>query len=477
MKVMLLYPKWTGAYGIFAHFAKRASTWPPLNLGYLAAVAEKKGHEVKIIDGQVENISLQKTIEQTGAFKPDIIGITATTPFYHLAIELAKGLKQVNGKTPIVIGGPHITLVGEEAFAPFFDYAFIGEAERSWPMFLERYQNGRDISSVKGILFRDGDNVNFTGMPDPIDNLDSIPFPARHLLKMDKYKVGTLRGTKNFTSILFSRGCPFKCIFCITKIFGPRVRRRSVKSVVDEIKSVVSEFNIRHFYFADDNLTLERNYIMEMCDFIDRERLSITFEGSTRANCVDEELISKMTRSGLIRISFGLETVDPEMRRIMRKEIPIESYAIANRLTNKYGVETINSLILGLPGETRETVKKTLSYLRNARDIQHASFSIAVPYPGTELLEMAKKGEHGVKLITEDFSKYRRYGSAVISVNELSPNDLIRLQNDALVSIYLAPWRIKPMLKRMGIIGGFLMLIRLIISIAHLLVNKASKTS
>lgn len=250
-----------------------------------------------------------------------------------------------------------------------------------------------------------------------------------------------------------------------------------MKSVVDEIKSVVSEFNIRHFYFADDNLTLDRNYIMEMCDLIDRERLSITFEGGTRANCVDEELISKMARRGLIRISFGLETVDPEMRRIMKKEIPIECYAMANRLTNKYGVETINSLMLGLPGETRETVKKTLSYLRSARDIQHASFSIATPYPATEFYEIAKRGEHGVKLITEDFSKYRRYGSAVISVNELSANDLIRLQNDALVSIYLAPWRIKPMLKRMGIIGGFLMLIRLIISIGHVLLNKVSKTS
>lgn len=183
MKVMLLYPKWTGVYGIFAHFAKRASTWPPLNLGYLAAVAEKKGHEVKIIDGQVENISLPKIIQETPSFKPDIIGITATTPFYHLAIELAKELKQLDGKTPIVIGGPHITLVGEEAFSPLFDYAFIGESDESWPMFLERYQNGKDISSVKGILFRDGDNVKFTGMPEPIGNIDSIPFSRKAFIK------------------------------------------------------------------------------------------------------------------------------------------------------------------------------------------------------------------------------------------------------------------------------------------------------
>lgn len=477
MKVVLVYPTWTSNYGIATYFAKRASVWPPLNLANLAAVAEKKGHEVRIVDGQVENMSLRKTIEQIEVFKPDIIGITATTPFYHIASDLARGLKHSNSKTPIAVGGPHISILREKAFSSFWDYAFIGEADESWPMFLEQYENGKDVSNVKGILYRDGGNVKFTGMPDPIDDLDSIPFPARHLLKMNKYKLGTSQGTKNFTSIMYSRGCPFKCIFCNTKLIGHRVRRRSVRLVVDEIISVVSHFNIRHFYFADDNLTLNRDYTLQMCDMIDKEGLSITFEGSTRANLIDEELISRMAKSGLIRISFGLETVDPEMRRIMRKEVPLESYATANRLTNEYGVETLNSVMIGMPGETRETVKKTLSYLRNARDIQQANCSIAVPYPGTELYEMAERGEHGLRLMTKDFREYRRYSSAVMSVGSLSPDDLIKLQNAAFVSIYAAPWRWKPMLKKMGLIGGLLTFSRLIISIAHLLVNKASKTS
>lgn len=475
MKVILLFPRWTTDYGMFAYFAKRISIWPPLNLAYLAAVAEKEGHEVRIIDGQVEDMSLRKMIEHTAAFNPDIIGITATTPFYHIATDLARGLKEANSKIPIVIGGPHITLVKDEAFSPFFDYAFIGESEKSWPMFLERYQNGEDISSVKGILFRDNGQVKFTGAADPIDDMDFIPLPARHLLKMDKYKIGTLHGTKNFTSIMFSRGCPFKCIFCSNNIFGGRVRRRSVRSVVDEIKSVVSEFNIRHFSFADDNLTLDRHYILEMCNLIDKEELSITFEGSTRANLVDEELISRLARIGLIRISFGLETVDPEIRRIIKKEVPLESYTAAYRLTNKYGIETLDSVMLGLPGETRETIKKTLSYLRHARGIHQASFSIATPYPGTELYEMAKKGEHGLKLMTEDFSEYRRYGSAVMSVGDLSPDDLIRLQNDAFVSIYLAPWRIKPMVKRMGIMGALVTYSRLIRSLGNILFYQVSR--
>jgi len=462
MKIMLLYPMWTSSYGIAAYFARRASVWQPLNLAYLAAIAEMKGHEVSIIDGQCENMSLQKMIGETEAFKPDIIGITATTPFYHIASELAKGLKYSNSKTPIAIGGSHISLLREKAFSSFWDYAFIGEADESWQMFLEQYENGKDVSNVKGILYRDGDNVKFTGMPDSIGNLDSIPFPARHLLKMDRYKLGTLKGRKRFASIMFSRGCPFKCIFCSIGLLGHQVRRRSARLVVDEIISVVSQFNIRHFYFADDNLTLNRDYTLQMCDMIDKENLSITFEGSTRANLVDEELISRMAKSGLIRLSFGLETAAPEVRRIMRKEVPLESYAIANKLTNKYGVETLNSVMIGLPGETRETINTTLSYLRNTRDIQQANCSIAVPYPGTELYEMAKKGEYGLKLITKDFTEYRRYGSAVMSVGDLSPDDLIKLQNAAFVSIYAAPWRWKPMLKKMGLIGGLLTFSRLI---------------
>lgn len=476
MKIVLVYPRWTANYGITSYFARRASVWPPLNLTTLAAIAEEHGHEVKIVDGQVENMSLPQTIAEIGAFKPDIIGITATTPFYHIASELAKELKHLDSNLPLVIGGAHITILRERAFSSFWDYGFVGEADKSWPQFLERYQNGQDISSVKGILYRDNGQVKFTGMPEIFENLDLIPFPARHLLKMNKYKLGTLQGMKHFTSIMFSRGCPFRCIFCSNDLYGHRVRRRSAKLVVDEISSVVSQFNIRHFYFADDNLTLNRDYILQMCDMIDKEGLSITFEGSTRANLIDEELIARLVKSGLIRISFGLETVDPEMRRIMKKEVPLESYTIANRLTNKYGVETLNSVMIGLPGETRETINKLLSYLRNARDIQQANCSIAIPYPGTELYEMADKEEHGLRLMTKDFLEYRRYGSAVMSVGDLSPEDLIKLQNDAFVSIYSAPWRIKPMLRKMGIIGALLTYLRLVKSLWNRAFYRASKS-
>jgi len=182
MKILLIFPKWTGEYGILGYFAQKASVWPPLNFAYLAAIAENRGHEVKIIDGEAENIPISGMIRYAAAFEPDIIGLTATTPFFHVVVELAKSLKQNFREIPIVIGGAHITILREKAFGSFFDYAFIGEAEESWPLFLEQYEKGGDISEIKGILYRDKSEIKFTGAAAPITDIDSIPFPARHLL-------------------------------------------------------------------------------------------------------------------------------------------------------------------------------------------------------------------------------------------------------------------------------------------------------
>jgi len=166
-------------------------------------------------------------------------------------------------------------------------------------------------------------------------------------------------------------------------------------------------------------------------------------------------------------------SVDPEMRKTMKKQVPLDHYTRANRICNEQGVEALNSVMIGLPGETRETVRATLDFLGKAREVKQANFAIAVPYPGTEFHEMATKGEKDVQLMTDDFSEYRRYGSAVTRVGDLTPHDLIELQNEGFVSIYSAPWRWIPMLQKHGILGGSLMLFRL----ARLLMSKLFHTN
>lgn len=473
MKISFIFPRWTEVFGTFSRIAQKASAFPPLNLCYLAAIAEQLGHTVQIVDGEVENLDNDAVVRRVSEFSPDIIGMTSTTPMFHIVRSLSKQLKKAV-TAPIIVGGHHASLLKEEAFDPAFDYLFIGEAEFSFRQFLQVIEEKGDISGIRGILYKKEGAIVSTGAPECAEDIDIFPFPARHLLKTELYKVGTLKGKLGFTTVMMSRGCPFKCVFCSTKVSGRHVRRRTVKSVVQEIELVVKNFNVRHIFFADDVLTLDKKFTLDLCDALNSMKIPITFEGSTRANLVDEELISAMKKAGLIRISFGLESADQQILKIIRKEVPLESYITANKLTNKYKIETINSVMLGLPGDTRESINKTIDFLRNARDIQHATFGIAMPYPGTEFYEMALRGEHGLFLHTQDFSKYQRYGSAVLTVNGMTPEELLTMQKIGLFKIYAAPWRIIPALRRFGV---FSLILPLLQALKALFTNKgANKT-
>ncbi|MBI4370261.1 MAG: B12-binding domain-containing radical SAM protein [Elusimicrobia bacterium] len=478
MKVTFGYHSWTGEYGLFGHFAKRNSTWPPLNLALLGAIVEASGHKAMIIDGEAMGLKADKLAKAIIESKPDIVGLTCYSPFFHLSTDVAKAVKKLDPNMPIMVGGPHLTIMKEKAMLPHFDYGFIGETEKSLPAFLEAFQTDRDFSKVHGLMYRKGEEIVNTGEPQWVEAesatkginigkyypLDEFPLPARHLLPMNKYRLGTMHGRRHFTSIQTMRGCPWTCIFCASAALKTtRVVMRSPKSVVDEMVKVKRDFPfIDHFYVVDDVLTLWPKHIREICDRINAEGLKITFEGSTRANLVDNELIKYMAKTGLVRLSFGLETVDPQMRETMQKKVPMEAYVKANRICADNNVEAMNSMMLGLPGETKETIRTTLQWLRNARDVKQANFAIAIPYPGTEFHDMAINGTHGVELLSEDFSEYLRYGSAVTKIGELTPKDLIDLQNEGFVSIYSAPWRWMPVWHKHGTIGFLLMMWRVV---------------
>lgn len=449
MKISLIFPSWTFVFRKMAKVAKGASTFPPLNLAYLAAIAEKEGHQVQLIDGEVEAMNSADIVDEVRKFSPDLIGLTAATSFFHLAAEYAALLKKETSAR-IVVGGPHVTYFREKVFYECFDYLIIGQCDATFGKFLNELEKGNRYPDIPGIIFRRNSRIEFTGDNSQVVELDAIPYPARHLLKTELYHLGTMKGRKKYTSIMTARGCPFSCVFCNTSIYGKGVRTRSAGNVIAEIKQAMNNFGIEHFYFLDDTLTLDRQYMLNLCAEIERNKLKFSWEGSTRANLLDEELVSSLNRSGLIRISLGLETADAKIREIIKKEVSLESYVKANRLLNRYGIETINSVMLGLPGDTREAIKKTISFVRGARELKHATFGIAIPYPGTEMYDMALKGQHGLKLETQDFSKYQRYDSAVMTVNGIAPDELLRLQKRGLLSIYLVPWRIVPIIKRFG---------------------------
>jgi anaerobic magnesium-protoporphyrin IX monomethyl ester cyclase len=472
MKIILLYPMWTGSYtGVNKYFARKAGgAFPPLNMALLAAIAQKQGHHVEIIDAEVGRLSKENVVRMVLEKKADLISMSGMSPFFHLSKEIAIALKEKGEKAKICIGGPHITIVEEQAFDKAFDFAFIGDAEESWPKFLKVYSNNESLETVPGLMYRVGGRVLKNEKVSVSRNLDIYPRPAYELLDMSKYFLGTLRGRLNFATIQTIRGCPWKCIFCASdQLDTTRISKRSIESVVDEMGFLVSSFGIRHFMFVDDVLTLQRSRAVDLCNAIIDRNLKITFEGSTRANLLDEDLVLLMKKAGLIRLSFGLETVDKDMRETMKKEVPLEAYREANALLNKYDIEALNSVMIGLPGETVGNVRKTLKFLRETKDIKQANFAIAVPYPGTEFHEMAVQGQDGVELISDDFSEYKRYGNAVTKVNGLTPKDLVRLQNEGFVSVYSRYWRWWPVVQKNGFMGLVLTFYRLLI----LLVAKA----
>ena len=203
-------------------------------------------------------------------------------------------------------------------------------------------------------------------------------------------------------------------------------------------------------------------HILRICDLIVQEGLKITFESSTRANLVDDDMMARMARAGLVRLSFGLETVNTQMRKTMKKKVKLEDYSRANKLCERHGVEAMNSVMIGLPGETEETIEELSTWLANAREVKQANCAIAVPYPGTEFNSMALAGTHGVELLSEDFSEYLRYGKAVTNVGTLTAEDLIKKQNMMFVRIYSKWWRLKPMYNKHGLIGFGLLLLRVL---------------
>src|ERR1041385_3847767 len=203
MKVVFGYASWTGEYGLFGHLAKRGSTWPPLNLALLGAVCEQAGHETVILDGEVNGWNKQRLAQEIVAQRPDVVGFSAYSPFFHLSCDVAAEIKKINSEIPIMIGGPHVTIQKEKALLPQFDYGFMGEAEDSLPEFLNALQDGMPLRNVRGVMFREDGKIISNGerwiKTEAMQKkeiygehpLDRLPLPARHLLPMERYRLGT----------------------------------------------------------------------------------------------------------------------------------------------------------------------------------------------------------------------------------------------------------------------------------------------
>lgn len=396
MRVLLINPTWSKEV-CFARIN--------LGLAYIASSLEKNGHEVRILDQMVERLSSREVCERIQKINPEIIGFTCNTVQYGFVKEILEGIldfRQRN-KTRIVIGGVHARIRPMECMnLPGVDFVVKREGEDTMVELLKYIEDRRKYSDIQGIFYRDEKNKCVESPNRPfLENLDELPFPSRRLFPKP-YWLNSLGIYE--TTILATRGCPFNCVYCASpKLWGRRVRFRSAKNVVDEMEEILKEFpSISSFEFIDDTFTLDKEYVMNICDEMIKRKLKVSFQAETRVDFLTPEVITKMKRAGLYWIQLGLESGNLEVLRKVKKKINLEQVREAVKLAKSNAIYIELLCQVGLPGETKETAEQTIRFAQSLLP-DSVCFQLTTPFPGTELCE---KVEEWGTVTTYDYNKY-----------------------------------------------------------------------
>jgi radical SAM superfamily enzyme YgiQ (UPF0313 family) len=380
--------------------------FPPLGLAYIAAVLQKNNIKTKIIDALASNLSGDDICEAVIKEDPIFVGITVLTQQYTVSLELANAIKKIKPCVKIVLGGPHIhfehTDVIREACV---DFCVRGEGEYTMLELVETVLKGEDLKLVKGITYKNGKGEVFANPDrDFIKNLDELPFPARDLLPMDKYR-GTisLDGGRPFTAVLATRGCPFNCHFCSLHSMWKGQRRRSVNNVLEELRYIKKQYGIKYLNFPDDLLVLNRQWAQELFEGMVKCGLnSIKWDCNGRIGIMTEELLKKMKAANCQCINYGIEFGSQRLLDFTGKGIKIPQVFETIGLTNKVGIPIKGLFMMGYPTETRETLQETINLAKSLK-MDYLAVSIVTPYPGTELYEYCKQRN---MLKEKDWSNY-----------------------------------------------------------------------
>lgn len=421
-KILLIFPP-----GRADPMFKIERTNPPLGLMYLAAVIEKE-FEVKILDAVVEGF--EKRVYHNKCrfdygldyneiksfiynFSPELIGVSCLFTEERLhAHSICRIAKEINSEIITVMGGVHPTATPYEVMKDKnIDYIIMGEGEYSFRELLNRLNNNKDISEIDGIVYRNANNIKINPKKSFIHNLDELPFPARHKVPLLKYSEFAEKGIRYpskgypYTTLLSSRGCPAKCIFCSSSImYGPRLRTRSAGNVLAEIEVLVNKWGIKELDFFDDNLTFDRKRALEIFQgMIDRKyNLYWTAGNGLAIYALDEELLEKMKECGCYRLHLAVESGDQEvLTKIIRKPLDLKRVKPIIKKAKELDMETVGFFIIGFPGETMNSIRKTVA-LAEELDFDYITFQIAAPHPGTKLFKICEESNLFISEFTLD---------------------------------------------------------------------------
>lgn len=432
-RILLINPSLSGSLtsGIF-------TVKVPLGLAYISGYLEKLGFKPEILDcmAYYENIEKIKDKYRIGLkeeaiarkikeFNPDIVGISCSYTIYEEdAFRIAELVKK-NSKALVVFGGAHTSANPLQVLKnKNVDLAVIGEGELIFADICKNFRNKKVLENIKGTIIRNGLKIN---KPEEyIKNLDDLPFPARHLLPMDKYLKHPQNSIANIrnktTEIITSRGCPYNCIFCsIHCVWGKKWRARTAKNVVDEMEQLIKKYGIKEFRFFDDNISWDKKRMMEICDEIIARKLDIKWDtpNGVAISTLDEQVLEKMKKSGYYRIVMGIESGSEKSLKFMRKPLNLKKAREIIKICNKLGIWTWSTFVIGFPEETKEDIDKTIEFAKSS-GLNFVTFYIAQPYQGTEMYDIYKKEgllKEGLK--TESSVTDTKYDTKYFSASQL----------------------------------------------------------
>lgn len=382
MRVLLIKPHPAG--NVNSRLARSVNEaqgiYPPLGLAYTAAVLEKKGHDVKIMDCHAENLILKEVGQRIKKASPDLVGVYAMTPFVQTAYAIGRQAQRLGITT--VVGGPQMMVYPRATMQnKVFDYGVAWEGEVSLPQLVEHLEGKREKRSVEGLVYWKGEEVK-QNPGKTLVNLDETPFPARHLLPNQEYF--SILAKKPFTTTTTARGCPFRCDYCFKSLTEEEVRYRSPENVVREIQHCVDEHGTKSVWFYDDTFTLNKKHVRKVCEQIIEKGLNISWQAPTRVDLVDSETLSLMKRAGCEMLRLGIESGSNKTLRLMNKGTNTQQAVTAVKKTKQAGIKAFGFFMLGYLNETEESIEKTIE-LSKRLGLDWAMFSNVVPYPKTPL--------------------------------------------------------------------------------------------
>jgi len=431
---------------------KTVALRPPIDLMYAAASFESAGCDCRLMDFPAELKSWEDLKTAVKEFAPEILAISITTPSLARDVEAARLVKDMNPAILTIAKGAHFNTLDVDSLKryPMLDAVLRGEYELT----CREIGEGRDFGEIPGITCRKKDGTIIRNPDRPFcEDLDSLPFPARHLVHNDLY-IRPDTGEPQ-TTLVTNRGCPYNCIFCLAnQVAGRKNRVRSHENILKEIEECVTKYKIRNFLFRSDLFTANKKWVMELCNKIKGRIPGISWACNSRADTIDEELLKALKGAGCWLIAYGVESGDQEILDRMNKKMNLEDARRAIRLTHKSGIKSSIYFLFGLPWDTEEVFQTDLKFAREL-DPDFLEIFYVYPFPGTRLYEIGI--EEG--LLKKGEIPRAAYDAPAMATKYVTLEELRRWRKRFLLKFYLRP---RYLLKTLGKIRSLPMLLNYI---------------